>query len=88
MAQFKEGDTVYFSSIGNLVNDGIVECVEGPYVKIASRVPGVDYMMASHVFSTKTELMNSREYHSAWMQQQSLRRIVSGNLGMTAMSMF
>lgn len=73
MVQFKKGDIIYFSSVATLVNEGVVEAVEGPYIKINTKTPGVEYVMASQAFKTREELRSSEAYHNAWMQQQTRR---------------
>ena len=66
----KVGDTVYFSSVSILVNEGTVEAIEGPYLKVKSKCPGTKYVMANQAFTSREELRNSSAYHSAWFEKQ------------------
>lgn len=74
MAGLKKGDTVYFPAVGRLVNEGTVESIEGPYIKVKSKAPGVEYVMASQAFQTVEELRASKAYRNAWAAQQQRRR--------------
>lgn len=74
MADVKVGDTIYFSSVAILVNEGTVESIEGPYIKVKTKCPGVEYLMKSQVFSSKAELRGSQAYSSAWSAQNQRRR--------------
>lgn len=75
MAGFKEGDRVFFPSVGKLVNEGTVEAVEGPFIKVRSDCPGTEYIMAAHASATREGLVRSKAYSSAWSQQQERRRM-------------
>lgn len=74
MANLKTGDKIYFPSIGSLVNEGFDEAIEGPYIKVKSKTPGVEYIMATQVFLTRDELLKSKAYKTAWAQQNERRR--------------
>lgn len=69
MEGFKAGDTVFFAQVGSLVNEGVVEAVEGAFLKVKSRLPRTTYVRASHAFATREALMKSESYHSAWFGQ-------------------
>lgn len=88
MADIKVGDTVYFSSVATLVNEGTVESIEGPYIKVNTRCPGVNYVMESEAFSTKEELKRSKSYHSAWREKQRRAAMRSSFTRMASMGVF
>lgn len=74
MSKVKKGDTVYFSSVARLVTEGTVESLDGSFIRVKCKVPGIEYVMASHAFLTKDELIRSKSYKSAWTHQQMVRR--------------
>lgn len=84
----KVGDTIWFSSVAVLVNEGTVEAIEGPYLKIKTRCPGVDYVMAADAFPTKEELRKSRAYGSAWAAQQASNQYQRSFTNMADMRIF
>lgn len=88
MAVLKKGDKVYFSSVAKLVNEGTVESIEGPYIKISTKVPGVEYLMESQAFLTREDLRASKAYHQAWFSQQSRRHSRETLTYMGSMSIF
>lgn len=88
MAELKIGDTIYFSSVAVLVNEGTVESIEGPYIKVKTRCPGVDYLMKNQAFLSRTDLLKSKSYSSAWAAQQSRARDLRTLTYMGDMSIF
>lgn len=88
MELFEIGDTVYFSSVSTLVNKGTVESVEGHYIKVKSRCPGVKYVMASQAFHTAHELKNSKAYQIAWSARRQREKSVGMLARMGSMSIF
>ena len=69
MANIKVGDTVYFSSVATLINEGTVEAIEGPYIKLQTKCAGTKYVMESEAFPTKEELRGSKAYSSAYREK-------------------
>lgn len=88
MAQFVKGDTIYFTAVGKLVNEGIVEAIEGPYIKIKASGCGPEYVMASQAFPTKEELRQSKAYHSAWFAQHQRMNMRQHTTRMASFPMF
>ena len=68
MAGLKKGDRVYFSSVGRLVNEGMVEEIQGVFVKVKSKVPGDGWHRTHEVFSTRDELTRSAVYSSRYFE--------------------
>lgn len=71
----KKGDKVYFTSVSTLVNEGTVLAVEGPYIRVDCKVPGVTHVMARDAFPTKEELKASKAYSTAYWNLQQRRQI-------------
>lgn len=74
MAGFKKGDTVYFTGTSFLVNEGTVEEVQGVYLKVKTKCPGVTHVAVSQAFPTREELRESKAYHAAWFAKQQRER--------------
>lgn len=71
----KKGDKVYFSTVGRLVNEGTVLAVEGPYIRVETKAPGVTHVMESEAFHTREELRSSKAYNSAYWAQHERRQM-------------
>ncbi len=76
----KAGDTVYFSSPARLVNEGTVEEILGPYIRVKTKCPGVEYLMKQQAFPTKEELRKSKAYNSAWHAGQRMQDMVMAHM--------
>lgn len=88
MANLSIGDEIYFSTVARLVNEGTVEAIEGPYIKVKSTCPGTEYIMAAHAFLTRAELLQSKVYKTAWAQQNECRRYNESFGRIASMSVF
>lgn len=66
MDGFRKGDRVWFTSVPRLVNEGTVESVEGPFLRVMTKACGTSYLPASQAFCTREELKASRAYNAAW----------------------
>lgn len=71
----KKGDKVYFSTVGRLVNEGTVLAVEGPYIRVETKAPGVTHVMESEAFPTKDALTSSEIYSRAYWEQHRRRQM-------------
>lgn len=70
MSKLQIGDTVYFSTVSKLMNEGIVMDIQDNCVKVKTEYFGIKYVMANNVFLTVEDLMDSESYHAAWFSQR------------------
>lgn len=70
---FKKGDTVYFSTVSTLVNEGKVVDLEGPCIRVETRCPGADWIWANKAFATRQELRESESYSRDYFSMQRRR---------------
>lgn len=68
---FRKGDTVYFSTVSTLVNEGKVIETEGPCIRVETKCPGVEWIWASRAFATKQELRESESYSRDYFSMQN-----------------
>ncbi len=71
----KRGDTIYFSSVATLVNEGTVKEIQGNFIKVETACPGIEWLRSCEAFPTKEELRGSDAYHNAWMEIQRRRHM-------------
>lgn len=88
MLNLSVGDEIFFPTMTRLVNEGTVEAIEGPYIKVKSKCPGTEYIMATSAFKTMAELINSAAYQRAWAQQNERRRYNEAFGRISSMSVF
>lgn len=81
----KKGDRVYFTTVSILVAEGTVMGVEGPYIRVDTKAPGVTHVMASDAFATKEELRSSRQYSRAYWEKQQRMRMRSSVTNMASL---
>ncbi len=84
----KAGDTVYFSSAAKLVDEGVIQNMEGPFIRVKTARPGEEYLMPGQVFSTKEELRKSKSYRQAYNSQRERIRMGKSITYMAPMDIF